>query len=74
MGFLKKITFAFEWLFTKKGKAKFETNADKYTIKKGFGKNLFELARIKESKWGKKDLNKRYKNGYLSPKQIKNYS
>jgi len=32
MNFIEKLKFAFKWLFTKKGKAWFETEADKYAI------------------------------------------
>jgi len=73
MTFLEKIIFAFSWLFTKKGKAKFENDADKYAIGKGYEKGLFEFVRKIEKERSKGDLKKRSKKGYLSSKQIKNY-
>ncbi len=73
MTFKEKIIFAFSWLFTKKGKAKFETDADKYAIKKGYGKGLLESVKKIEKERSKEDLKKRSKKGYLSSKQIQNY-
>jgi len=73
MTFFEKLIFAFNWLFTKKGKAKFETDADKYAIDKGFGKGLLEYVKIIEKKRSKEDLKKRSKKGYLSSKEIQNY-
>ncbi len=74
MDFLEKIKFAFRWLFTKKGKAWFETTADKYAIKKGYAREQHELAKIVEKGKSKEKLKKRHENGYLSSKEIKSYA
>ncbi len=74
MNFFEKVKFAFSWLFTKKGKHKFEEDTDKYVIKKGLGKELLELNRTIEKRVGKEGYKKRSKKGYLSSKQVKNYS
>ena len=73
MSFFGLIRFAFGWLFTKKGKVKFETSAEKYVIRKGLGKELLELTRVVEKGKTKEELRKRSRSGYLSSKQIQKY-
>jgi hypothetical protein len=74
MNLFEKIVFAFKWWFTKKTKVRFETQADKHTIKKGYAKCLFDRVKNTEKKRSKEELKKRSARGYLSSKQIKKYA
>jgi len=74
MKFMDKIVFGISWLFTKKGKADFETLADKIAIEKGYGKYRHKLAEQIEKTSTKKHLKSRLAKGYLSSKQIKQYA
>lgn len=74
MKFLEKIKSGFSWLFTKKGKADFETLADKYAISKGYGKGLYDMRLKIEKKRSKEGLLRIKNHGYLSSKQIKTYA
>jgi len=74
MSFFEKISFAFKWLFTKKGKSNFETAADKYAIAKGYARGLFSKVKKTEKERTNVEIKERIKKGYLSPKQIKSYA
>ncbi len=74
MNFIEKLKFAFKWLFTKKGKAWFETEADKYAIKKGYFRGLYSLILKLEKSMDKERFYRRKDRGYLSSKQIKAYA
>jgi hypothetical protein len=74
MSFLKKISFAIKWLFTKKYKRNFERDADKYAIKKGYGKDLFNLRKESLKTYSKEESKKVMFRGYLTLKQIKSYA
>lgn len=71
MPFSEKIPFAFNWLFTKKGKENFERDADIHTVKKGYGKGLLKAKKRSRKTYTKEQLKKQRK-GYLSIKQIEN--
>ncbi len=72
MVFIDKLKFAFRWLFTKKGKEDFEKDADRLTIKKGYGKDRLKLRKESEKTYTRQQL-KKMRKGYLSSKQIKYY-
>lgn len=74
MSLLEKLRFAFRWLFTKRGKAWFETEADKNVIKKGYAKVHYKLVTHVEKIRTKAYLELRAQRGYLSSKQIKQYA
>jgi len=74
MSFLKKISFAIKWLFTKKYKRNFERDADKYIIKKRYGKDLFKVRKESLKTYSKEESKKVMSRGYLTPEQIKFYS
>ena len=66
LNFIEKIFFATKWVFTKKAKMDFETDADTLAVKKGYGKELCEFkSKQKTYDWA-------IKNGYLTIKQVKN--
>ncbi|MBL7148376.1 MAG: hypothetical protein ISS82_06120 [Nanoarchaeota archaeon] len=70
MNFFEKIGFAFGWLFTKKGKEKFERDADIHLIKKGYGKERLKLEEESKKTYTKEQLKKK-RQGYLTPKEVK---
>lgn len=70
INFFQKIKFAFSWLFTKKGKEKFERDADILTVRKGYDKGLIKLKEESRKTYAKEQLKKRRK-GYLTTKEIK---
>ncbi len=72
MSFPKKLKFIV-WLFSKRVRAKFETEADKLTIKKGYGIGLIKLKKEANKGKTKRQLVEKQKEGYLSVKQIKQY-
>ncbi len=72
MNLFKKIKFAFNWLFAKKGKANFEREADILTVKKGYGKSLLKLIEEAEKTYTKEEWKKKRK-GYLNSREIKKY-
>ena len=74
MNYLEFILFGFRWIFTKKGRAWFETQADKMAIEKGYGKGLYLLVNKMEEKNSKAKMRWRRKFGYLSSKEIKAYA
>ncbi len=71
MNLSEKISLAFKWLFTKKGKENFERDADILTIKKGYGKGLINFREESTKTYTKKQLRKKRK-GYLAISEIKN--
>ena len=71
MNFFEKISFAVRWLFTKKYKKKFERDADKYAIKKGYGSGLSKFKEESSKTYSKKELKKVMSRGYLISGEIR---
>jgi len=71
---IEKVKFAFEWIFTKKGKRNFETAADKYAIEKGYARGLYSRVFSGEKDGPKEKIIRRNKVGYLTSEQIKLYA
>jgi len=59
------------WLFNTKFSFNIERKTELKTIRKGYGKELYEFSSKRERKKSKQVLESLYKRGYLSPKQIK---
>lgn len=69
----RKISFAFNWLFTRKGKFNFERDADTLTVNKGYGKGLAKLVKLAKGSPSKERLKNKSKKGYLSEKEIRKF-
>jgi len=70
--FFQKISFIINYLLSKKSRREEEREADKLTIKKGYGNELYALMKkaYRVSKWHEKRL----KSTHLSLKEIKLYT
>ena len=73
MGLLEKFIYFIRWVFSKRMRAKAETQTDLITIKKGYGEELILLRKGISIGKTKEQLEERAKRGYLSLGEIKTY-
>ena len=70
-GFFQSLFVDLSWAFDTPLSRKVERTTDLLTIKKGYGKELLELALLQEKKNSEEKSVKAHSRGYLTPKQIK---
>lgn len=67
----ESVFYFVEWLFSKKVRASYETDADQKAIQVGLGQYLLASAETDATLYSPEELEKRYTvDGYLSPEQI----
>jgi beta-lactamase regulating signal transducer with metallopeptidase domain len=73
MNFFDKLSYFLFWTFSKKIKSDFERKADILAIEKGYAKDLIALKNEAFKGKNKTHLERIYKKGYMSIKEIKLY-
>ena len=70
MGIRKYLLFAFRFIFSRKAQEAEEKATDRLTIRKGYGRNIYEVSRMSNSDRNHRKINR----NYLSPEEIKTYA